>query len=115
MGVSTDYGGSGDFIIQNMSAVSIRVEFTTVPQLGGAVDTSQLILPYSCDTIFSDAIIGRNVTPATSLSSMKINKDSLGILILIYSQDPIDESKWKIEKKYSGDFGHTDNTFKFTD
>lgn len=113
--VETDFGGHGDFIIQNWSGKSIRVEITKVAQLGGEMDTSEIIQPDSSMTIFSDAIIGSNVTPQTSLTRMKIYNDSNGILILLYSQNPIEESKWTIEKQYSGDFGNTKNTFNFYD
>jgi hypothetical protein len=113
--VETDYGGSGDFIVKNKCSFSIRVEFATVLQRSSDVDTSGIIFPDSSETILSDAIIGNNVTPAMSLSFLKIFKVENSPLVLKYEQNPIDESKWKIEKRYSSDFGHTDNTFAFTD
>lgn len=113
--VETDYGGNGDFIIYNKSTISIRIEITKVSQRGGGIDTSDIIRPDSSKTIFTDAIIGGNVTPQTSLSSMKIYKDGTGNLTLLYSQNPIDQSRWIVEKQYSGDFGYTKNTFEFYD
>jgi hypothetical protein len=111
----TDYGGNGGFIILNKSSVLIRVETTKVTQLGGDCDTSAIIWPDSSKTLFSDAITGSNVTPQKSLSSINIYADSTGTMILLYFQNPIDESKWTIEKQYPGDFGHTRNTFEFHD
>lgn len=113
--VEIDYGGNGDFIVHNKSIVPIRVVITKVPQLESSIDSSAVIQPDSSRIILTDAIIGVNVTPQTSLSDMEILTDSAGTWILRYSQNPIDESKWKIEKRYSGDFGHTDNTFVFYD
>lgn len=113
--VETDYGGNGDFIIQNRSRKLIRVEISKVLHLGGDIDTSEIIQPDSSKTIFSDAIIGSNVTPQKSLTGMRIYNDSIGTLSLLYSQKPIEESKWIIEKRYSGDFGYTKNTFAFYD
>lgn len=113
--VETDYGGSGDFTVKNKSSFSIRVEFTLVPQHSSAIDTSGIISPDSSATIFSNAIIGNNVTPSMSLTALRIFKVENSALVLEYEQNPIDESKWKIEKRYSADFGHTDNTFTIAD
>ena len=113
--VEIDYGGSGDFIVHNKSNKLIRVEITKVSQLGGDLDTSELIESDSSRIVLSDAIIGSNVTPQRSISSMKIFEDSIGSMILLYTQDPIDESKWLIQKQYSGDFGYTRNVFNFND
>lgn len=113
--VEIDYFGSGDFIITNKSQYSIRVEFTKEPRLGSHVDTSEIILPDSSKTIFSEAIIGVNVYPSVSLSSMRIFKVENSSLIILYEQNPINESKWKFVKRSPGDYGHTDNTFEFTD
>jgi hypothetical protein len=113
--VETDYGGNGDFIVHNKSIVPIRVAVTKVPQRGSDIDTSAVIQPDSSRIILFDAMIGSNVTPQTSLSDMEILTDSTGVWVLLYSQNPIDQSKWIIEKRHSGDFGHTDNTFVFYD
>jgi hypothetical protein len=113
--IEIDYFGSGDFIVANKSQFSIRVELTQVPLSESHVDTSEIILPDSSRTIFSKVIIGVNVYPGNSLSSMRIFKVENSSLTVIYEQNPINESKWKFVKRLPGDYGHTDNTFVFSD
>ncbi len=107
--------GSGDFIIVNNSSKTVQVETQKVPQLSDEIDTTVAISPHSSLLIFSDAIIGVNITPTTTYTKMKILLPDTDSLKSVYTQDPIDESKWEIEKQYSKEYGHTVNRFTFTD
>src|SRR5271157_3735587 len=84
-------------------------------QFTGRIDTSEAIPGYKTDTSDLCFIDGKNVTPSTALVKMRIFKIQNNVLSLVYTQDPIDDSSWYIEKQYRGDFGLTINTFFMSD
>jgi hypothetical protein len=112
--IEIDYGGGGDFIIINHSLYEIKAVLFLVPQLGNRIDTTEIIKVDSSKIVFHDAVIGSNVTPAVSFQAMDIYRVYPDSLSKVYTQNPIDESKWTILRNYSGDFGLTTNTFEFT-
>lgn len=113
--VEQDAGGSGEFYVTNRASFPIRIIMTMVPQLTGGTDTSSVIPCDSTVLVLTDYAIGMNVTPVISFHSLSIMKADSLYPKTVYHQSPIDESRWLVEKQYTGDFGLTVSTFVFTD
>jgi hypothetical protein len=112
--IETDAGGQGDFIIVNHSSYDIKAVLYFVHQLGSGIDTSDAIRVDSTKNIYHGVAIGLNITPAQTMEMLEIYRIYPDSIHKVYTQYPIDESKWQMVKNYSGDFGNTTNTFEFT-
>lgn len=101
-----DSWGSGTYLFENGSGVAVSV-ITHIPC------RYMEFLPNAIDTIREECSIGVNYSP-TKLSWLRVYDSS--DWMLLYEQNPIDESLWTVERQYKkGEYGHTVNTFVFTD
>lgn len=108
-----DFWGSGTYLFENASNETVIVITYSSHELM-EFDTTLSILPNTIDTIHHVAAIGSNFSP-TFLDWLRVYDSNWQ---LIYEQNPIDESLWIVEPQYKierGDYGHTLNTFVFTD
>lgn len=106
-----DYWGSGMYLFENGSVEEVTV-ITYTPHESTAFDTALSILPNAIDTIHDIAEVGCNFTPA-HLGWLRVYDSEWRLL---YEQNPIDENLWAVERQYKkGSYGHTVNTFVFTD
>ncbi len=106
-----DFWGSGTYLFENASNEIVIVITYSSHELM-EFDTTLSILPNTIDTIHHIAAIGCNFSPSF-LDWLRVYDSNWQ---LIYEQNPIDESLWIVEPQYKkGDYGHTLNTFIFTD
>lgn len=109
-----DYVSSGTYLLDNRSSYDVVVVFHHKAR--EEADTSKLIQVGMLDTIYHIVTDPSYHTP-WMLKYMKIFRCAENTeMTLLYEQNPIDESLWTVERQYKkGEYGHTVNTFVFTD
>ena len=103
--VQIDYCGSSNFFVKNIYDTNISVIATILD-----ADNSCTIInikPYETKLIYSITEFGCNPDPELVFSNLKIKNSENTI---IYEQDQIINSKWKVEYKKTekNDFYHSD-------
>lgn len=114
--IQVDYTSSGTHLLDNRSSYDVVVVFHH--RAREVADTSKLIRVGTLDTIYHIHTDPSHHTP-WMLKYMKIFQCIRDTeMVLLYEQNPIDASLWIVEPQYKierGDYGHTLNTFVFTD
>ncbi len=100
--IETDYGGSAIYFLNNKTDYDLIIEYTSVSQLDGTIEKSDIIYSGDIKEFYYDFIIGINPRPNDTLLSLSILKaDNLSVTI--YSQDPINIDSWIQEDMYNVD------------
>ena len=100
-----DYVGSSNFYVKNTFDTDILVTIN-IPDSENSCEII-IINPGKTELIYSASDFGCNPTPELVFSNLKIEKSDN---TLIYEQNPIINSKWKVEYKNRDqkDFYHSD-------
>ena len=113
--IQVDYTSSGTYLLDNQSSYDVIV--VVQHKLIETADTSKLIQVGALDTIFHIHTDPSHHTPwmFDYIKIFQCIRDTE--MVLLYEQNPINESLWIVEPQYNieKDYGHTLNTFVFTD
>lgn len=110
--------GASFYYLENHSEVSFSVGFKG-PVLNNQIDSITIVKPGERTLIGQDAEFGSIPTPVITFSTFTLYADKGGSQVVIYRQDPVQNSLWRKQKLNASDpdFGcqKVDYTLTVTD
>jgi hypothetical protein len=104
--------GSADYFLDNRTARSLTIEWTTSAALGSQMRQAGPIAGGQILKFEEDGIIGVNPLPVDTFATLQL-KDDAGIVV--YRQQPIDNDAWLVERTDDASYGHANITLVITD
>ncbi len=105
--------GSAAYFLDNQSAVSLRVEATLSPALGGGQEVLATVPAATVAELYRDGAIGQNPRPPDSFAAIQVFR--VDTLARVYLQDPVVDGPWTSARQDQKSYGLTHFTLVLKD